>query len=109
MGRHQIEAPWTFHMSFAYFCDISRLLCNKLCVQVNLLCATYCILTSMVFHLTKKLSKINMFLHDYFLSHLEKYNYNRHMTKLLIIVVVICLQMRITVKLSFIITFKDIH
>ena len=32
----QIEAPWTFHMVFAYFCDISSLLCNKVCVQVNL-------------------------------------------------------------------------
>ena len=32
-----------------------------------------------------------------------------HMTILLIIVVVICQQMRITVKLSFIITFKDRH
>ena len=41
MGRQQIEAPWTFHMAFAYFCDISSLLCNKVCVQVNLLCATY--------------------------------------------------------------------
>ena len=32
-----------------------------------------------------------------------------NMTILLIIVVVICQQMRITVKLSFIITFKDRH
>ena len=32
-----------------------------------------------------------------------------HMTILLINVVVICQQMRITVKLSFIITFKGIH
>ena len=35
MGRQQIEAPWTFHMALAYFCDISSLLCNKVCVQVN--------------------------------------------------------------------------
>ena len=40
MGRQQIEAPWTFHMAFAY--DISSLLCNTVGVQVNLLCATYC-------------------------------------------------------------------
>ena len=62
MGRQQIEAPWTFHMAFAYCCDISSLLCNKVCVQVNLLCATYCLLPSMVFHSTIKLS---MFLHEY--------------------------------------------
>ena len=63
MGRQQIEAPWTFHMALAYFCDISSLLCNKVCVQVNLLCATYCILPPVVFHSTIKLS--NMFLHEY--------------------------------------------
>ena len=49
MGRQQIEAPWTFDMALAYFCDINRLLCNKVCVQMNLLCATYCLLPSMVF------------------------------------------------------------
>ena len=57
MGRQQIEAPWPFHMALAYFCDISRLLCNKVCVQVNLLCATYCLLPSMVFHSTINCSK----------------------------------------------------
>ena len=58
MGRQQIdEAPLTFHMALAYFCDISSLLCNKVCVQVNLFRATYCILQAMVFLSTIKLSK----------------------------------------------------
>ena len=58
-GRHQIEreASFTFHMALAYFCDIRSLLCNNVCVQVNLLCATYCILPAMVFHSTIKLYK----------------------------------------------------
>ena len=109
MGRQQIEAPWIFHMAFAYLCDISSLLCNKVCVQVNLLCATYCLLPSMEFHSTIKLS---MFLHEYLpffyviLKNIIKTGITLlHLTILLIIVVVICQQMRITVKLSFIITF----
>ena len=112
MGRQQIEAPWTFHMALAYFCDISSLLCNKVCVQVNLLSATYCLLPSMVFHSTIKFSKyVSSRIFAHFLCHHEKYNYNRllNITILLIIVVVICQQMIITVKLSFIITFKDRH
>ena len=24
MGRQQIEAPWTFHMAFAYGCNVRR-------------------------------------------------------------------------------------
>ena len=98
MGRQQIEAPWTFHMALAYFCDISSLLCNKVCVQVNLLPATYCLLPSMVFHSTINLKNI-------ITTGIALLN----MTILLIIVVVICQQMIITVKLSFIITFKDRH
>ena len=113
MGRQQIEAPWTFHMALAYFCDISSLLCNKVCVQVNLLSATYCLLPSMVFHSTIKFSKyVSSRIFALFLCHLEKYNYNialLNITILLIIVVVICQQMIITVKLSFIITFKERH
>ena len=114
MGRQQIEAPWTFHMALAYFCDISSLLCNKVCVQVNLLSATYCLLPSMVFHSTIKFSI--MFLHEYLpffyviLKNIITTGISLlNMTILLIIVVVICQQMIITVKLSFIITFKDRH
>ena len=102
MGRQQIEAPWTFHMAFAYVCDISSLLCNKVCVQVNLLCATYCLLPSMVFHSTIKLSiyiYIYMFLHEYLpffyviLKNIIKTGITLlRMTILLIIVVVICQQ-----------------
>ena len=81
MGRQQIEAPWTFHMALAYFCDISSLLCNNVCVQVNLLSATYCLLPSMVFHSTIKFSKyVSSRIFALFLCHLEKYNYNRHST-----------------------------
>ena len=57
MGRQQVEAPLTFHMALAHFCDFISLVCNKVCVQVNLLCATYCIHPAMVFHSTIKLSK----------------------------------------------------
>ena len=114
MWRQQIEAPWTFHMALAYFCDISSLLCNKVCVQVNLLSATYCLLPSMVFHSTIKFSKyVSSRIFALFLCHLEKYNATGiallNITILLIIVVVICQQMIITVKLLFIITFKDRH
>ena len=71
MGRQQIEAPWTFYMALAYFCDISSLLCNKVCVQMNLLCATYCLLPSMVFHSTIKLSKyVSSCIFALFLCHL---------------------------------------
>ena len=81
MGRQQIEAPWTFHMALAYFCDINSLLCNKVCVQVNMLSATYCLLPSMVFHSTIKCSKyVSSRIFALFLGHLEKYNYNRHST-----------------------------
>ena len=55
-----------------------------------------------------------MFLHEHlpffydFLKNIIKTGITLlHMIKLLISVVVICQQMRITVKLSFIITFKD--
>ena len=75
MGRQQIEAPWTFHIG------ISSLLCNKVCVQVNLLSATYCLLPSMVFHSTINFSKyVSSRIFALFLCHLEKYNYNRHST-----------------------------
>ena len=101
MGRQQIEAPWIFHMALAYFCDISSLLCIKVCVQVNLLSATYC---------------IHSILHEYlpFFYVILKNIITTGIalltiTILLIIVVVICQQMIITVKLSFIITFKDRH
>ena len=81
MGRHRIEARWTFHMALAYFCDISSLICNKVCVQVNLLCATYCLLPLMVFYSTIKLSKyVSSWIFALFLCHLEKCNYNRHST-----------------------------
>ena len=81
MGRQQIEAPWTFHMALAYFCDISSLLCNTVCVQVNLLCATYCLLPPMVFHSTIKLSKyVSSCIFALFLCHLETYHYNMHST-----------------------------
>ena len=81
MGRHLIEAPWTFHMALAYFCDISSLLCNAVCVQVNLFCASYCILPSMVFHSTIKLSKyVSSWIFALFLCHIVTYNYNRHTT-----------------------------
>ena len=109
MGRQQIEAPWTFHMALAYFCDISSLLCNKVCVQVNLLSATYCLLPSMVFHSTIKFSKyVSSRIFALFLCHPTGIAL-LNITILLIIVVVICQQMIITVKLSFIITFKDRH
>ena len=114
MGRQQIEAPWTFHMALAYFCDISSLLCNTVCVQMNLLSATYCLLPSMVYHSTITFS--NMFLHEYlpFFYVILKNIITTGIalltiTILLIIVVVICQQMIITVKLSFIFTFKDRH
>ena len=81
MGRQQIKAPWTFHMTLAYLCDLSSLLCNTVCLPVNLLCATYSILSSMVFYSTVKLSKyVSSWIFALFLSHLEKYNYNRHNT-----------------------------
>ena len=38
-----------------------RYICNNVCVQVNLLCATYCLLPSMVFHSTIKWSIIICF------------------------------------------------
>ena len=64
--------------------DISHgisLLCNKVCVQVNLLSATYCLLPSMVFHSTIKFSKyVSSRIFALFLCNLEKYNYNRHST-----------------------------
>ena len=44
-------------MTLAYFCDISSLLCNTVCVHVNLVCTTYYILPAMIFHSTIKLSK----------------------------------------------------
>ena len=59
---------------------------------------------------------LNMFLHEYFpffyviLKNIITTGIALlNMTILLIIVVVICQQMRFTVKLSFIITFKDRH
>ena len=68
-------------MALAYFCDISSLLYNKVCVQVNLLSATYCLLPSMVFHSTIQFSKyVSSRIFALFLCHLEKYNYNRHST-----------------------------
>ena len=33
MGRQQREAPLTFRMALAYFCDISRSLCNNVCCR----------------------------------------------------------------------------
>ena len=33
MGRQQREAPLTFHMALAYFCDISSSLCNTVCCR----------------------------------------------------------------------------
>ena len=59
MGRQTIEAPWTFYMALAYFGDISSV-CNKVCVQVNLLCPSYFILPSMVFHSTIKVSIMSL-------------------------------------------------
>ena len=105
MGRQQIEAPWTFHMALAYFCDISSLLCNKVCVQMNLLSATYCLLPSMVFPSTINLPFFYVILKNIITTGIALLN----ITILLIIVVVICQQMIITVKLSFKITFKDRH
>ena len=59
---------------------------------------------------------VYMFLHEYLpffyviLKNIIKTGITLlHMTILLILVVVICQQMRITVKLLFIITFKDRH
>ena len=59
---------------------------------------------------------LNMFLHEYlpffyviFKNIITTGIALLHMTILLILVVVICQKMIITVKLSFIITFKDIH
>ena len=114
MGRQQIEAPWTFHMALAYFCDISSLLCNKVCVQVNLLSATYCLHPSMVFHSTITFSKyVSSRIFAFFYVILKNIITTGiallNITILLIIVVAICQQMIITVKLSFIITFKDRH
>ena len=80
-GTPADRGPRTFHMALAYFCDISSLLCNTVCVQVNLLSATYCLLPSMVFHSTIKFSKyVSSRIFALFLCHLEKYNYNRHST-----------------------------
>ena len=115
MGRQQIEAPWTFHMVLAYFCDISRLLCNTFCVQVNLLCTTYCLLPSVVFHSTIKIYKyVSSRIFALFLCHLEKYNYNRHSTTEYDNIAYNCSSNMPTndnhsIQVSFIITFKDRH
>ena len=61
MGLQQIETPWTFHIALAYFCDISSLLCNTVCVQVNLLCATYCTLPSMAMSDIMSTSSVSAF------------------------------------------------
>ena len=34
-GMAAYRGPIDFHMALAYFCDISSLLCNKVCVQVK--------------------------------------------------------------------------
>ena len=113
MGLQQIEAP-TFHMALTYLCDISSWWFNTGCVHVNLLCATHCILPSMVFHSTIKCSKyVSSWIFALFYVILKNKITTGitllHMTILLINVVVICQHMRFTVKLSFIITFKDRH
>ena len=80
-GTPADRGPMDIKVALAYFCDISSLLCNTVCVQVNLLCATYCILPSMLFHSTQKLYKyVSSCIFPLFPSHLEKYNYNRHNT-----------------------------
>ena len=53
-------------MPVAYVYDVSILLCNTVCMHVNLFCAAYYLLPALVFHSAIQLSKFIIYEHSPF-------------------------------------------